>query len=55
MNHQQQNNNSQVNEPVTTQEAIDLLFGEGWLDEAVRIEDENSGYFKLTATTLGKY
>ncbi len=40
MNHQQQNNNSQVNEPVTTQEAIDLLFGEGWLDEAVRIEDE---------------
>lgn len=25
MNHQQQNNNSQVNEPVTTQEAIDLL------------------------------
>nr|MDZ8016357.1 hypothetical protein [Nostoc sp. ZfuVER08] len=40
MNHQQQSNNSQVNEPVTTQEAIDLLFGEGWLDEAVRIEDE---------------
>ncbi|PLZ05206.1 hypothetical protein [Fischerella thermalis] len=40
MNHQQQNNNSQVNEPVTTQEAINLLFGEGWLDEAVRIEDE---------------
>ncbi|MBD0265543.1 MAG: hypothetical protein ICV78_23335 [Tolypothrix sp. Co-bin9] len=42
MNHQQQNNNSQVNEPVTTQEAIDLLFGEGWLDEAVRIEDETN-------------
>ncbi|MBW4566410.1 MAG: hypothetical protein KME32_36255 [Mojavia pulchra JT2-VF2] len=40
MNHQQQNHNSEVNEPVTTQEAIDLLFGEGWLDEAVRIEDE---------------
>ncbi|OHY39485.1 hypothetical protein [Cylindrospermopsis raciborskii] len=40
MNHQQQNNNFQVNEPVTTQEAIDLLLGEGWLDEATRIEDE---------------
>jgi len=40
MNHQQQNHNSEVNEPVTTQEAIDLLFGEGWLEEAVRIEDE---------------
>ncbi|MBD2303639.1 hypothetical protein H6G80_35220 [Nostoc sp. FACHB-87] len=40
MNHQPQNHNSEADEPVTTQEAIDLLFGEGWLDEAVRIEDE---------------
>ncbi|RAM50986.1 MAG: hypothetical protein C6Y22_14130 [Hapalosiphonaceae cyanobacterium JJU2] len=40
MNHQQQKDNSQANEPITTQEAIDLLFGEGWLEEAVCIEDE---------------
>ncbi|BAY50417.1 hypothetical protein SAMD00079811_80460 (plasmid) [Scytonema sp. HK-05] len=40
MNHQQQNDNSDANESITTQEAIDLLFGEGWLEDAVCIEDE---------------
>ncbi|MFN6456149.1 MAG: hypothetical protein RM022_028685 [Nostoc sp. EfeVER01] len=40
MNHQQQKDNSEANESITTQEAVNLLFGEGWLDEAVRIEDE---------------
>jgi hypothetical protein len=40
MNHQQHNNNSEVSESITTQEAVDLLFGEGWLNEVVFIEDE---------------
>lgn len=40
MNHQQQKDNSEANESITTQEAINLLFGEGWLEEAVCIEDE---------------
>ncbi|QLE54519.1 hypothetical protein [Nostoc sp. TCL26-01] len=40
MNHQQQNNNSEVSDSITAEEAVDLLFGEGWLDEAVSIEDE---------------
>ncbi|MBD2414648.1 hypothetical protein FACHB389_05500 [Nostoc calcicola FACHB-389] len=40
MNHQQQKDNFEANESITTQEAIDLLFGEGWLEEAVCIEDE---------------
>ena len=40
MNHQQQNDNSEANKSITTQEAIDLLFGEGWLEDAVSMEDE---------------
>jgi hypothetical protein len=31
MNHQQHNNNSEVSESITTQEAVDLLFGEDGL------------------------
>ncbi len=35
MSHQQQ-----TNESITPQEAMDLLFGEEWLEEGVRLEDE---------------
>ncbi|MBD2353829.1 hypothetical protein H6G41_04200 [Tolypothrix sp. FACHB-123] len=42
MNPKQQNNNSEVNQLITTQEAVNLLFGEGWLNEAVWIEDEEN-------------
>ncbi len=40
MSYQQQKGDFGANEQVTTQEAIHLLFGEGWLEEAVRIEEE---------------
>ncbi|GAA6616253.1 hypothetical protein [Scytonema sp. NUACC26] len=40
MSYQQQKGDFEANEQVTTQEAVDLLFGEGWLEEAVRIEEE---------------
>ncbi|MGH1393620.1 MAG: hypothetical protein ACRAVC_06245 [Trichormus sp.] len=40
MNHQQQNSNFELDESITTQEAMNLLFREGWLEEAVCIEDE---------------
>jgi len=40
MNHQQQEKDSEANEPITPQEAMDLLFGEGWLEESACIEDE---------------
>jgi hypothetical protein len=40
MNHQQQESDSETNESITSQEAMDLLFGEGWLEESACIEDE---------------
>jgi hypothetical protein len=40
MNHQQQEGDSETNESITPQEAMDLLFGEGWLEESACIEDE---------------
>jgi hypothetical protein len=40
MNHQQQKSDSETNELITPQEAMDLLFDEGWLEESACIEDE---------------
>ncbi|MBD2204466.1 hypothetical protein H6G33_06385 [Calothrix sp. FACHB-1219] len=42
MNQQPQNKNSELGKLITTQEAVNLLFGEGWLNEAVWIEDEGN-------------
>lgn len=42
MNQQPQNKNSELGKLITNQEAVDLLFGEGWLNEAVRIKDEGN-------------
>lgn len=42
MNHQQQLGNPDTSDSITTQEAIDLLFGSAWLEETDRIEDEEN-------------
>jgi len=42
MNHQQQLDNADASDSITTQEAIDILFGEAWLEKTDRIEDEEN-------------